>query len=264
MKAKRMSERKWCTQCLELRPRREFWRNAGIKCGLDSWCKRCQRAKQKVYRRTDAGRAVAKRSGAKFRARHPGRVKAYLLRPDVKEARAEKRRVWRKTEDRTLEYRKYNAKRPGRGTRTPRTERQRRRRMMIRSARKLRAAILIADQQHAKRAWSTARGREVAVEIRRYRHRERYATPEGKAVVLAKKHRRRARKKVGVAGGLKAGDIRRIKDAHERCYLCKRKIRKAKHVDHWIPLAKGGLNEEWNIRIACGPCNMKKSAHSSA
>lgn len=32
------------------------------------------------------------------------------------------------------------------------------------------------------------------------------------------------------------------------------------HVDHVIPLAKGGLDEEANLTVACQDCNLGKSS----
>lgn len=32
------------------------------------------------------------------------------------------------------------------------------------------------------------------------------------------------------------------------------------HMDHWVPLAQGGSNDDDNIVLACPACNMKKSA----
>ncbi len=44
-----------------------------------------------------------------------------------------------------------------------------------------------------------------------------------------------------------------------RCYLCALPFPiKSLEVDHFIPLAKGGLHTPDNLRKACGPCNRSK------
>lgn len=44
------------------------------------------------------------------------------------------------------------------------------------------------------------------------------------------------------------------------CYWCGVKCAQGFHVDHYIPLSKGGAHELHNLVIACGPCNLKKNA----
>jgi len=46
-----------------------------------------------------------------------------------------------------------------------------------------------------------------------------------------------------------------------RCYLCGELIPLGKrHVDHILPLAKGGAHRPSNLAIACSLCNLKKGA----
>lgn len=44
------------------------------------------------------------------------------------------------------------------------------------------------------------------------------------------------------------------------CHWCGVKCPKLYHVDHYVPLAKGGKHEVRNLVIACRKCNLKKSA----
>jgi len=46
-----------------------------------------------------------------------------------------------------------------------------------------------------------------------------------------------------------------------RCFYCGRRIAKGtRHVDHIVPLARGGRHAAGNLAIACSRCNVKKGA----
>lgn len=46
-----------------------------------------------------------------------------------------------------------------------------------------------------------------------------------------------------------------------RCYLCKNDVPfAAMHLDHVIPLAKGGEHSYANCRTACSDCNLRKGS----
>ena len=91
------------------------------------------------------------------------------------------------------------------------------------------------------------------------RLREWRRSPDGKAAGSAIAHRRRARK-LEAGGSFTAADIEAIRVAQgNRCYLCGKKLKKY-HVDHFIPLAKGGTNDPGNLRLACPKCNQSKNA----
>lgn len=49
-----------------------------------------------------------------------------------------------------------------------------------------------------------------------------------------------------------------LKRQNNRCYWCCVALGKNYHVDHIIPLSKGGSNGASNVRPACGPCNLTK------
>jgi 5-methylcytosine-specific restriction endonuclease McrA len=80
----------------------------------------------------------------------------------------------------------------------------------------------------------------------------------------AKRAKRRALKNKVTVGDLTA--IARVYDLATNgdsvpCYLCGKVIPKGeRHVDHIIPLSKGGLHTASNLAIACAKCNMSKGA----
>jgi 5-methylcytosine-specific restriction endonuclease McrA len=81
--------------------------------------------------------------------------------------------------------------------------------------------------------------------------------PEGRRAI---KQARRARE-AGAEGTHTAEDIKRIGDAQGwKCHWCKTPTRRCYHVDHIVPLAKGGSNWPSNLAIACPACNQRKHA----
>lgn len=71
-------------------------------------------------------------------------------------------------------------------------------------------------------------------------------------------HRRRARK-LAAGGTHTATDINRQGEVQEwRCWWCGDDCKDKYHVDHLVPLARGGHNGPGNIVIACPHCNMSK------
>jgi 5-methylcytosine-specific restriction endonuclease McrA len=79
-------------------------------------------------------------------------------------------------------------------------------------------------------------------------------------------HRRRARK-MNAQGTHTAEDIKiQYRRQKGRCYWCAQKFSKSKteratmgyHVDHYIPLSRGGTNNPDNIVLACPFCNTSR------
>lgn len=64
---------------------------------------------------------------------------------------------------------------------------------------------------------------------------------------------------VSAQGNHTANDIRlQYKAQRGKCYYCNCKLDKKYHVDHIIPLARGGSNGPENIACACPRCNLSK------
>jgi 5-methylcytosine-specific restriction endonuclease McrA len=56
-------------------------------------------------------------------------------------------------------------------------------------------------------------------------------------------------------------DVARIRAAQrDRCACCCVELHAKGHVDHIIPLSRGGSNWPRNLQLLCKTCNMQKSA----
>lgn len=72
------------------------------------------------------------------------------------------------------------------------------------------------------------------------------------------RHRRRALELLA-PGSFTADDIADILRAQKRkCAYCRCKLGLDYHVDHIVPLSKGGTNDRSNIQVACPKCNLEK------
>ena len=84
-----------------------------------------------------------------------------------------------------------------------------------------------------------------------------------KDIVAANNHLRRARKKLA-PGTHSAADLAAIRAAQTDkkgrliCWACGKPIIDTPHLDHWIPLAKGGTNDPGNLRYMHAKCNLIK------
>lgn len=107
---------------------------------------------------------------------------------------------------------------------------------------------------------------------KRYRtlHRERllehkrqyYKTPHGRMIDRAHWHKRRAQKKASGGSYTPAQIQDQLKRQKSKCYWCQSKLDQGKgafHIDHVVPLSRGGSNDISNIVIACPTCNMSRN-----
>lgn len=92
---------------------------------------------------------------------------------------------------------------------------------------------------------------QISKVVKEYRRSER-----GKACINNSNGKRRSRLK---NSDVNTEDILNLKNNAKNCYWCNKKLIKNKtHIDHYIPLSKGGEHILSNLVISCSTCNNKK------
>lgn len=82
----------------------------------------------------------------------------------------------------------------------------------------------------------------------------------GRFSQVVRKQKRRALESVA-RGEHTAADIQKLyENQHGLCWWCQKRLKGEFHVDHRIPLSRGGTNDISNLVIACPQCNMSKGA----
>lgn len=72
-------------------------------------------------------------------------------------------------------------------------------------------------------------------------------------------HNRRSLKNIN-GGKLSSAIVSKlIKVQRNKCAICKAHIKKDEcHIDHIVPLSRGGRNDDKNVQLTCPTCNIKK------
>jgi len=127
----------------------------------------------------------------------------------------------------------------------------------------------VKKYQHKNRAMVSKRERKYR-ELHRDRYREygrrwyqkAYATLDGRASYISRNMTRRVREQK--AGSLTTSIIRSIENKNVikygilTCEYCKIPVGTKYHLEHKIPISRGGKNKKVNLCIACPQCNLSK------
>lgn len=106
------------------------------------------------------------------------------------------------------------------------------------------------------------KARESDIEASRAKERERdrrrrALNPDANRVKCGKRHAR----KMGAEGSHTASDIAdQYARQNGKCHWCFLCVGRTYHVDHVVPLSRGGSDGPENIVIACPTCNVRKGA----
>lgn len=218
---------KTCTCCKQARPHDDFSPDRRNKDGLQSRCRECSRAASKAARDADPERARAKERA--YFAKNRQRVLESNNRSRVKNADKVKacKKAWY---EKVKNDPSFKAKLKARQEANKDAKRE--------YDRAYRAKNPEVQAQRA-REWVSRNPEKRAAIVRNYRDRRRAQT----------------------SGGISTAELAAWTDQQKKvCYWCGTKCAKGFHVDHYVPLARGGLHEASNLVISCAPCNLKKNA----
>lgn len=107
---------------------------------------------------------------------------------------------------------------------------------------------------------------EVREAARRRTREWALANPErAKQNTKISKHRRRSRERNAVGSFTRADLSELFKQQRGRCVYCRVQLdpKGIYHVDHIVPLAKGGSNNPDNLQLLCMQCNLQKGARDA-
>ena len=126
----------------------------------------------------------------------------------------------------------------------------------------------LADELNARRRARYAENREKELAINaiwRAKNKERSAESnrrwqkENPERMRAAASKRRA-VKLNADGFHTTADINEIRSRQkDRCGYCRKRLTGAGHLDHIVPLCRGGSNWPRNLQWLCAPCNQKKN-----
>jgi 5-methylcytosine-specific restriction endonuclease McrA len=121
--------------------------------------------------------------------------------------------------------------------------------------RRLQNVIHKDDISIRSRAYYAVNKEKIKNQIRSYQMKNRDKVRKW-ARVVSRNYRTR---KLNAEGTHTAEDIQRQYKAQKgKCHYCKCKVGDKFHVDHVIPLSRGGSNWPENLVISCPPCNQSK------
>ncbi len=232
-----MNQYKTCSKCRQEKPFDAFSAHNGSKAsksGIRSTCKSCDAAYNREYRARNPEKVKAAKSEWNKKNRHRMRPYEAMYREQNRQHLREYNSKWRKENREHVQqyaksYRQTNIER----------------------------------KKMLDRLWSQSNKHKVNANSRRYRENH----PEKVAAIKkeqAKRHpevvknagmRRRARLANNSVYVVTKKDIVRI--MRDPCIYCGAPSR---HIDHVIPIAKGGAHKVGNLAPACQKCNQSKSS----
>ena len=128
---------------------------------------------------------------------------------------------------------------------------------------KLRAAATEYDRRHQEERRQYRKRNRKRQELRdalcRAKTPEKYRALRSRSLGWVKRRARKRGCTVGAAQAIRAVYMRARNESRVRCYLCMKGIPIGRrHVDHVVPLSRGGAHSVENLAIACAACNMRK------
>lgn len=224
---------KQCSKCKEFYPlTSEFWyRQKGGRDGFNAQCKLCIRAYDALPENKARRKVNDQTPEAKARARARRKTPEQIKREHARDAKPERQAY----------KRDYNRSDRGRAS-----QKRHRDKPGVRESQRNQLRLKRLNPEYVKRE------REVG---RIYR-----AKPGFKERQHIKNVMRRTR--LANAGGFYSAEDVKLQYQTQigKCWWCGCELTDKWHVDHRVPLSKGGANNVGNIVIACPKCNLSKGA----
>jgi hypothetical protein len=226
---------KQCTKCLSWFPptTEYFYAYKHVKSGLTARCKSCISSYQKSHNQTHKSQKAER--DRRYRREHKEQINQTKARYRTR------RKEWYAQVCRAAGKR-WRAKNPEYADRYAQDhrEQQRIKTACYRKRHAERIRQYCESHKEQRRAYSRQHAKT---------HREYYRTRDRNRSALEKM----------APGRHTVADIRKqYADQGGRCYHCQCEVGDRYHIDHVIPLARGGSNDPSNLVITCPSCNMRK------
>lgn len=250
-----MNETKRCTKCGEEKPAtgEYFSPDKRRSDGLKSWCKECKNRQQRERYANDP------EHGERVRLRQRDR---YANDPQYREYKNQQQKE-RYANDPEFRERHRQLEKEHRANNPEYYERKKQQDSQKLSERRandpeFRERVL---QKQKERLVNDPEFHEQEKQRQRQQKKEHYANdPEYRERVLqqskAARHKRRAAEGVYTVADVEL----QYRSQNGQCWHCGKKLNGTYHIDHLIPLDKGGTNWPNNIVCACSKCNLSKGA----
>jgi len=240
-----MSQYKTCTKCLQTKSLDNYFKLKTSKDGLRTACKACAKESSRAWRSKNAEKVAANQKAWREAnaERYKASQKAYqAANPEAVTGRA---RAWREANpEKGKKYRKENAEKLRESTKKWAEKNRERRR-------------------ETNRAWKQANKQRITQAQREY-----YLENREKILIFHKDYRdsnrekrkhwanfRRAKQIGNGAFRVTAKEIAKLRS--QPCAYCGKP---SEHIDHIIPISRGGTHSIGNLTGACASCNLSKSS----
>lgn len=219
---------KRCSDCGTEKPRAEFTKRTKSSDGLHPYCRECTRKRTNEWLDRNREALNAKRR-AQY-AENPEPIKKVMHN-----------RYWRDPEARRADTARWREENPEKRKETSRN-----------------SYIKNAESRKAKAKAYRLANRDKCLATSRVCGKRHYEKNKDK--YYARAIARRAMKS-GARGSLSRGIRKRLfAEKGRECVYCGTELGRSAHLDHIIPLAKGGAHTDDNVQLLCPDCNLSKGA----
>jgi 5-methylcytosine-specific restriction endonuclease McrA len=254
---------KICTKCSIKKSITDFPKNNQSKDGLNSYCKKCKNNMNKIRR--ESNKEYYLKQEKKFRENNMQKIKEYKKNWDLNNKDKLEDYCMQYRDMKLLKMREYYCKNYEKLKKSQKRYYYKNKEILLAKMKtyrednkeKLKESrieyyytnrehILKLNRKNRKNNIKYFRERE-----RKYRKTNKYKT----YVHNIKIHRRH----LIISGNINNQDLLELINKSKKCYWCNKMLNGKYHIDHYIPLSKGGLHKLDNLVISCAFCNLSKN-----